>query len=65
MDDEVAVRRGPWNWIRFGEQQPFLCDLLADLAETTDLSSRRSEMVSELERSYTNWAKNVGVTKKE
>ena len=65
MDDEVAVRRGPWKWIRIGEQQPLLYDLLADLAETTDLSSSRSEMVSELERLYTNWAKNVVVTKKE
>ena len=59
MDNEVAVRRGPWKWMRLGDEVPLLFNLETDLAETLNLSHRYPKKASELAQAQSNWAQHL------
>lgn len=59
MDDEVAVRQGPWKIIRLGDNPVELYNLDEDLGETKDLSQSNFHISQKLWGKYWNWEKEI------
>ena len=59
MDDEAAVRRGPWKWIRLGQAEPRLFNLIDDLAEISDLRAEFPLVASELSDALLLWERDL------
>ncbi|MBT5706115.1 sulfatase-like hydrolase/transferase [bacterium] len=59
MDDETAIRRGPWKWIRKGRDEPQLYDLVHDLGETRDMRAEHPSMVAELAKDLALWERTI------
>jgi arylsulfatase A len=59
MDDEAAVRRGPWKWIRKGQGKPQLFDLVSDLGETRDMQGEHPSMVAEFAKDLALWERTI------
>ena len=55
MDDEFAVRRGPWKLIKTEGRETELFNLEEDLAESNDRASTNPEMKQQLLNSYGVW----------
>lgn len=59
-----AIRKGKWKMVKDIDDPAWeLYDLLKDPSETHDLASAQPALVAELDLSYEQWAKRVGVKK--
>jgi arylsulfatase A-like enzyme len=59
MDQQRAVRRGPWKLVVQDRRAPMLFNLDDDLGETNDLAGRRTGTVQELRKALDEWEKEV------
>lgn len=58
----AALRRGSWKWIHWLEDdRQELYDLANDPGEQRNLASERQELTRELQQSWDQWAREVGV----
>ncbi len=55
MDDEGAVRQGPWKWIQIQDREPLLFHLGKDLGEQHNLAQAKPERAAALARLYRAW----------
>lgn len=59
MDNEIAVRQGPWKLVKNGGQPTELYNLNEDLGELHDISTSNDQLSKELWSTYLNWEKEV------
>jgi arylsulfatase A-like enzyme len=59
MDDEAAVRRGPWKLVRLPRREAMLFHLGEDLGEQVDLSAREPERVRVLQDALRQWEHSI------
>jgi arylsulfatase A len=59
MNDEKAVRHGPWKLCLIGKSPPALYNLNSDLGKTIDLSSKRPDLVRSLTEAWHRWEESV------
>lgn len=59
MDDEAAIRRGSWKWIRKGQDGPQLFDLRNDLGEANDIRTEYPSIVAELAQDLALWERSM------
>ncbi|MCK5104901.1 MAG: hypothetical protein KAR17_18895, partial [Cyclobacteriaceae bacterium] len=57
MDDEIAVRQGPWKLVKIGDQPYELYNLDVDLSESKDLANRKVDIAENLWSRYLIWEK--------
>lgn len=62
MDDEVAVRQGPWKLVKNGDQPLELYHLDEDLGESKDLSKQNTQLSKDLWSAYLRWEKEIRQT---
>jgi arylsulfatase A len=62
MDDEVAVRQGPWKLVKPGDFPAELYHLDQDLAESQDLSKQNTQLSKDLWSAYLSWKKEIRQT---
>ncbi len=62
MDDEVAVRRGDWKWIRQGNRDRFLFHLGEDRGETRNLATVYPEKIASLSAAFDRWSQQISET---
>ena len=55
MDDEIAVRQGPWKLVKLGDSPIELYNLDQDLIEAFDISKENSSITDELFQKYIDW----------
>jgi len=55
---QIAARKGKWKYIRDPKGE-YLCDLSADLGETTNLAAQRPDAVREMKELIRNWEADV------
>ena len=55
MEDQKAVRRGPWKLILIGDTQPMLFNLNSDLGEEHDIAEQHPKIVAGLLQSLSSW----------
>jgi len=61
MDDEIAVREGPWKLVQLGNLPAELYNLKDDRSETVNLVSKNPQKVKELNDKWNSWAKRTNV----
>jgi arylsulfatase A len=59
MDDEIAIRKGPWKLVKIGDQPFELYNLDQDLVENKNLADEQVEIVENLWDKYLIWEKDV------
>lgn len=59
MDDEIAVRQGPWKLVSLSDNPIELYDLESDLGETRDVSNNEKHLTEELWNQYLEWEKDM------
>lgn len=59
MDDEIAVRKGPWKLVKIADSPAELYNLDKDLGESKNLAKEEVEITNELWTAYLNWEKEM------
>ncbi len=59
MDDEIAVRQGPWKLVKIGDQPNELYNLDQDLGESKGLAKEQVEITKDLWNEYLKWKEEV------
>ncbi len=59
MEDQKAVRRGPWKLVIAEDTKPMLFNLDRDLGEKHDVATQHPEIVTNLLKSLATWEANV------
>ena len=62
MDDEIAIRQGPWKLVKIGDQTFELYNLDYDLDENENLADEQVEIVENLWDKYLTWDKDIKVS---
>jgi len=55
MDNEIAVRQGPWKLVKLGDHPAELYNLDQDISEANDLSKNEVLIVEQLFSTYSDW----------
>lgn len=55
MDDEIALRRGPWKLVKLGDHPAELYNLDQDISESVDLAEKHETLSEELWGKFQNW----------
>lgn len=63
MDDEIAIRQGPWKLVKLGDHPVELYNLDEDLSEAKDVSRQEPALTLELHQKYQLWVKEVNLNK--
>ena len=64
MDDEIAVRQGPWKLLKLGDHPSELYNLDQDLGESIDVSRENLGFVNEFYSKYVEWEKELKSSEK-
>ena len=59
LDEQRAVRRGPWKWVSTGPGRSELYNLNDDLGEKNDVAAAHPELVQKLEEAWQEWEADV------
>ena len=63
MDDEIAVRQGPWKLVKLGGHPAELFNLDIDLGEGNNLLKEKEEIAEQLMKKYQKWEIEVSTDK--